>query len=73
MRPIKISKANIFCIDCFSKVALKSTIKNIDNFADKEICWWVRDEITNGEKLGFEVKYEREDLVLEEERIFVFG
>ena len=36
MRPIKTLKTNIFCIDCFSKVALKSIIKNIDNFADKD-------------------------------------
>ena len=28
------------------------------------MCWRFRDEITGGEKLGFEVKYEREDLVL---------
>ena len=73
IRSIKISKTKIFCIDCFSKAALKSIIKNIHNFADKEICWWFRDEIANGEKLGFEVKYEGEDLVLEEERTFVFG
>ena len=31
----------------------------------------VPNEITNQEKLGFEVKYEGEDLVLEEERTFV--
>ena len=43
------------------------------NFSDKEICWWFRDGITNGEKLGFEVEYEGGDLVLEEERTFVFG
>ena len=33
----------------------------------------VRDEFTNREKLGFEVEYEGEDLVLEEEKTFVFG
>ena len=73
MRPIKTLKTNIFCIDCFSKVALKSIIKNIHNLADKEVCWWFRDEITNGEKLGFEVEYEGEELVLKEERAFIFG
>ena len=31
-----------------------------------------RDEITIKENLGFEVQYEGEDLVLEEERTFVF-
>ena len=66
--PLKYQKTKIFCIDCFSKVALKSIIKNIHNFADKEICWWFQDEITNREKIGFEVEYEGEDLVLEEER-----
>ena len=45
----------------------------MQNFADKEICWEFRDKITSGENLGFEVKYEGEDLVLEEERGFVFG
>ena len=48
-------------------MTLKSIIKNIQNYADKKICWRFRDEITRGENLGFEVGYE-EDLVLEEER-----
>ena len=48
-------------------MTLKSIIKNIQNYADKKICWRFRDEITSGENLGFEVGYE-EDLVLEEER-----
>ena len=34
------------------------------------ICLWFQDEVTNGEKLGFEVKYEGEDLVLEERTFF---
>ena len=48
-------------------------MKNIENFADKEICWRYRDEITSGEKLRFEVEYDGEHFVLEEERTFVFG
>ena len=34
---------------------------------------WFRDEFTNGENQEFEVEYVGEDLVLEEERAFVFG
>ena len=37
------------------------------------MCRSLRDEITSGEKLGFEVEYEGEDLFLEEERTSVFG
>ena len=37
------------------------------------MCRSLRVEITSGEKLGFEVEYEGEDLFLEEERTFVFG
>ena len=37
------------------------------------MCRSLRDEITNGEKLGFEVEYEGGDLFLEEERAFVVG
>ena len=44
-------------------------MRNIQIFADKEICWRFRDEITSGENLGFQVGYEGEDLTLEEERI----
>ena len=37
------------------------------------MCWRFQGEIRSREKLGFEVEYEREDLVPEEERTFVFG
>ena len=33
----------------------------------------VLDEIISGVNLGFEVEYEGEDLILEDERKFVFG
>ena len=58
------------------KVKIQSithTIKNIQNFADKEKCRSFRDGITSGKKLGFEVEFERGDLVLEEDRTFTFG
>ena len=53
---------------CFEVVFVLFKVKS-----DKEICSWFQDEITNGEKLGFEVEYEGEDLVLEEESTFIFG
>ena len=37
-------------------------------FSHKEICRRFRDEITSGENLGFQVRYEGEDLTLEEQR-----
>ena len=52
----------------FSTVTLKSTIKNIQIFAHKEICRRFQNEITSGENLGFQVRYEGEGLTLEEER-----
>ena len=45
-------------------------IKSIQNSGDKEICQRSWHEITSGENPGFEVEYEGENLVLEEERTF---
>ena len=41
-------------------------MKDTQNFAEKEICWMLRDEITSGKNIGgknigFEVEYKRED------------
>ena len=44
----------------------------MQKFADEEIFRRLRDEITSGEKLGFKVKYDGEDLVLEKEKGLLF-
>ena len=45
----------------------------MQKFADEEIFRRLRDEITSGEKLGFKVKYDGEDLVLEKEKGLLFS
>ena len=49
-------KIEIFSIDWFSKITLKSITKNIHNFALEVKCTRFKEEIKRAEKLGFEVE-----------------
>ena len=72
IRSVKTLKTKIFCIGWFSKIILKSIIKNVQNFAEKQICRRFRDEITSAGKIEFDAEYERKKLVLEDQRVFFF-
>ena len=69
---------SICCVGWFGKITLNKVIRNKQILTDEDTCWTLGDEVPGrneglGERLSFEVKGERWDLITGERSKFDDG